>query len=385
MVASHQWSETRLNKGHRSSSCTHDDRPLFEVKRKGRPPAQCPKCKQMRRNDKGSNGCICPSESAILPKKDGPPPRKLKKGERAPLPEKPHYPNGLKDAYSTLVPLPTANKGEPSTVSLERLMNPCKCKVGGRCNCSAKKREILNDMLPSITDVIGKCACGPTCACPGCLTHGNPPLPLEEESATCGCDEIDVQGLLNKTQCGNLEEFLHKASSLVPYPPQGLNSTIESYVDGKAFGLQSWQQLYDPRNKGITRLPPLETECCGGSCQCQEHGVDCKCEENCCGCCTSCNCEGEADKKSKVDLMPPPPPIMRTSTQEGSSCCSKGNNDSGENNNGFMSPTTLTKAISQPNGLKIPQQLVSPPTPNNHWFPKFIPQENKQDSFLEFL
>lgn len=65
--------------------------------------------------------------------------------------------------------------------------------------------------------------------------------------------------------------------------------------------------------------------------------------------------------------MPETPLTVQTSTQEAGSCCSKGNNDSSENNNGFMSPTTLTRAISQPNGLKIPQQLVSPPAPNNHW------------------
>lgn len=160
----------------------------------------------------------------------------------------------------------------------------------------------MSDMLPSITDVIGNCSCGPSCACPGCLTHGNPPLPAQaytqEESATCGCDEINVQELLKKSECGNLEEFLQKASSLVPFPPQGLSSSIDNYVDGKAFGLQSWQQLYDPRNKGITRLPPLETECCGGSCQCQAVGVECRCEESCCGCCTSCNCEVEASNES---------------------------------------------------------------------------------------
>jgi|SRR3984957_2850197 len=34
--------------GHRSSSCNHTDRPLFEVKKKGRPVSQCEMCRELR-------------------------------------------------------------------------------------------------------------------------------------------------------------------------------------------------------------------------------------------------------------------------------------------------------------------------------------------------
>lgn len=40
-------------KGHRVSGCTHTDRPLFEVKKKGRPATQCQFCREKR---KGSGG-----------------------------------------------------------------------------------------------------------------------------------------------------------------------------------------------------------------------------------------------------------------------------------------------------------------------------------------
>lgn len=36
-------------KGHRVSGCTHTDRPLFEVKKKGRPATQCQFCREKRK------------------------------------------------------------------------------------------------------------------------------------------------------------------------------------------------------------------------------------------------------------------------------------------------------------------------------------------------
>lgn len=41
-------------KGHRVSGCTHTDRPLFEVKKKGRPTTQCVHCKDKRKKDGAS-------------------------------------------------------------------------------------------------------------------------------------------------------------------------------------------------------------------------------------------------------------------------------------------------------------------------------------------
>ncbi|KAI8976545.1 copper fist DNA binding domain-containing protein [Pilobolus umbonatus] len=36
-------------KGHRSSNCNHTDRPLFEIRRKGRPVTQCSYCKDLKK------------------------------------------------------------------------------------------------------------------------------------------------------------------------------------------------------------------------------------------------------------------------------------------------------------------------------------------------
>ena len=46
-------------KGHRSSSCHHSDRPLFEIKKKGRPVSQCEKCRELRQSKKIHSKCTC--------------------------------------------------------------------------------------------------------------------------------------------------------------------------------------------------------------------------------------------------------------------------------------------------------------------------------------
>ncbi|KIO20572.1 hypothetical protein M407DRAFT_37211, partial [Tulasnella calospora MUT 4182] len=45
--------------GHRSSSCSHVDRPLFEIRKKGRPVSQCERCRERRKLRKLHVKCIC--------------------------------------------------------------------------------------------------------------------------------------------------------------------------------------------------------------------------------------------------------------------------------------------------------------------------------------
>ena len=52
-------------KGHRSSGCQHTDRPLFEVKKKGRPVSQCTNCRELRKTRKLHSKCNCsPADNA---------------------------------------------------------------------------------------------------------------------------------------------------------------------------------------------------------------------------------------------------------------------------------------------------------------------------------
>ncbi|KAF8497519.1 copper fist DNA binding domain-containing protein, partial [Russula emetica] len=57
-------------KGHRSSACKHTDRPLFEIKKKGRPITQCEHCRELRKTKQVHVKCMCEA-------KDHPPDKEL--------------------------------------------------------------------------------------------------------------------------------------------------------------------------------------------------------------------------------------------------------------------------------------------------------------------
>lgn len=58
-------------KGHRVSSCTHKERPLFHVNKKGRPVSQCQHCRGLRKSRAAHVKCVC-AEHGI--RKDDKPP-----------------------------------------------------------------------------------------------------------------------------------------------------------------------------------------------------------------------------------------------------------------------------------------------------------------------
>lgn len=51
-------------KGHRSSSCKHSDRLLFEIKPKGRPQTQCDHCRELRKVKQVHVKCSCTKADA---------------------------------------------------------------------------------------------------------------------------------------------------------------------------------------------------------------------------------------------------------------------------------------------------------------------------------
>jgi len=86
-------------KGHRSSACNHADRPLFEVKKKGRPVSQCTKCRELRQSKKLHSKCTCDHKGDDAPlmqplsTSPGSKPRRF-------IPIIPALPNGLKDVIA---------------------------------------------------------------------------------------------------------------------------------------------------------------------------------------------------------------------------------------------------------------------------------------------
>ncbi|KAG0051692.1 hypothetical protein BGZ83_003438 [Gryganskiella cystojenkinii] len=59
-------------KGHRSTSCNHSDRPLHEIKKKGRPTTQCPHCKDLRKAKQVQVRCRCSHQDDALSSNDTP-------------------------------------------------------------------------------------------------------------------------------------------------------------------------------------------------------------------------------------------------------------------------------------------------------------------------
>ncbi|KAI0320393.1 copper fist DNA binding domain-containing protein [Amylostereum chailletii] len=84
-------------KGHRSSTCKHTDRPLFEIKKKGRPVTQCEHCRELRKTKQVHVKCICEGKS---PNEDAP---KRKKDDLNKVLASAAFPDGLPEALEASV------------------------------------------------------------------------------------------------------------------------------------------------------------------------------------------------------------------------------------------------------------------------------------------
>ncbi|KAJ7691591.1 copper fist DNA binding domain-containing protein [Mycena rosella] len=72
LISSKKYACETCIKGHRSSTCKHTDRPLFEIKKKGRPVTQCEHCRELRKTRQVHGKCICQgkeSTETAVPKK----------------------------------------------------------------------------------------------------------------------------------------------------------------------------------------------------------------------------------------------------------------------------------------------------------------------------
>ncbi|OJT07963.1 Metal-binding regulatory protein cuf1 [Trametes pubescens] len=123
-------------KGHRSSNCQHTDRPLFEIKKKGRPVSQCEKCRELRKTKRMHSKCTCtpseagPSTQALASKASaevGSAPKPKTRRFKAIAPA---LPNGIKD----IMP-PAAGPSSAASVNL--------CRCGGKeasvCTCGHER------------------------------------------------------------------------------------------------------------------------------------------------------------------------------------------------------------------------------------------------------
>ncbi|KAH9926644.1 uncharacterized protein BXZ73DRAFT_102900 [Epithele typhae] len=109
-------------KGHRSSGCKHTERPLYEVKKKGRPISQCDHCRELRKTKRKHDKCNC--VSATHPPPSNPPLAPAPTGSKPKVPRfkpiAPALPNGLRD----ILPKPSNSK------------HGCRCKVDDASGCT---------------------------------------------------------------------------------------------------------------------------------------------------------------------------------------------------------------------------------------------------------
>ncbi|KZV79699.1 hypothetical protein EXIGLDRAFT_734433 [Exidia glandulosa HHB12029] len=122
-------------KGHRSSSCTHQDRPLIEVKKKGRPVTQCEHCRDLRKTKQVHIKCVCISRPDKVDDGEDNPRRKKARTS----PPAPTFPNGLSDVPpSALVRSSVRPKREPTS---------CNCDLTGDCRCASQAKPAPSDNL----------------------------------------------------------------------------------------------------------------------------------------------------------------------------------------------------------------------------------------------
>ncbi|KAJ7771944.1 hypothetical protein DFH07DRAFT_211970, partial [Mycena maculata] len=163
-------------KGHRSSSCHHTDRPLFEIKKKGRPVSQCEKCRQLRQSRRVHSKCNCPqddtpSRGLLLPSSSS--------KSRRYIPIVPALPNGLRDV------LPVASRSPVPPDSRQRvdsLLNPCNCRSVWKCKCRAAdstSRPTVEARAPSGLASLARAA-ALCCADP----HSSPAAPEKDTSSS---------------------------------------------------------------------------------------------------------------------------------------------------------------------------------------------------------
>ncbi|KAG8923276.1 hypothetical protein FRC02_011240 [Tulasnella sp. 418] len=170
-------------KGHRSSTCTHTTRPLFEIRAKGRPVSQCEHCRELRKTKQVHVKCECDSRPSI--QRSAPPPssvspdgvstassssdatavittrkgaRKVKTLEAATA----TFPHGIQDVIDAAALLsnissPTPHhppQPDPSLIdSKPVIIPPCQCSTSkdGACNCCTPRYVPKSKRTPSLT------------------------------------------------------------------------------------------------------------------------------------------------------------------------------------------------------------------------------------------
>ncbi|KAF8639206.1 hypothetical protein AX17_001692 [Amanita inopinata Kibby_2008] len=138
LISSKKYACETCIKGHRSSTCKHTDRPLYEIKKKGRPVTQCEHCRELRKTKQVHVKCICELKEDILPSQS---PSSGKKGTK--IPQSAAFPNGLPEDLEVAAASQLSSGGLTSdSCHGGNEQSSCMCKSGGPCHCWTPRHTV---------------------------------------------------------------------------------------------------------------------------------------------------------------------------------------------------------------------------------------------------
>nr|CAG8435305.1 12317_t:CDS:2 [Entrophospora candida] len=120
---------------HRSTSCQHRDRPLLEIKRKGRPITQCNNCRELRKTQNLHIKCNCNER-----KKEVTP--SLSQSKSSVIITSSNDSSESPTNFDNFV----SNLSSSDKLKVQSLLNPCKCLTGDKCICC---RDEENEFISS--------------------------------------------------------------------------------------------------------------------------------------------------------------------------------------------------------------------------------------------
>ncbi|KAI0640422.1 hypothetical protein C8Q79DRAFT_451642 [Trametes meyenii] len=128
-------------KGHRSSSCKHTDRPLFEIKKKGRPVTQCEHCRELRKTRQIHVKCVCEGKD----NGEGPSSSGLSGQGVAKVLARAAFPGGLPEGLlEASVASRPLSEGSDSDQG-----RGCSCKDDTSCTCWTPRSHAKRPMRPA--------------------------------------------------------------------------------------------------------------------------------------------------------------------------------------------------------------------------------------------
>ncbi|PAV17823.1 ACE1 transcription factor [Pyrrhoderma noxium] len=193
-------------KGHRSSTCNHTERPLFEIKKKGRPITQCEHCRELRKTKQVHVKCLCEGREDPEAVSHSIP---AKKANRKGPPPCAAFPNGIQHLSDSEVSGIISRSKPVQKIEVSPSIS-CTCKSNGTCECCTSRRTTRvkrSTSPPSIRPRIGDMAAP--------QAHGG--VPISYPASDAGSIDVKVEHEPHALIHGHCSRMTHGTSLYNPY------------------------------------------------------------------------------------------------------------------------------------------------------------------------